>query len=202
MYRHLQGSRRHSDSADKKERQQDRRPDREEPGIQKRFQNNWTKLSPIWRPSTDEALRVLDQHEGRPRRVSLQPHSLFHQNQVPHLHLLLRTKWWKMCENSNITRIMFLGSLIFFSRKVNFLTCALLLLSVSANLKCFQLHFAEADNLQVDKKVQDSRWHLLFPGVVLSPRWSIFLRLYLPLYSPLIRTLSIGQSGSLVQFVC
>lgn len=157
MYRHLQGSRRHSDSADKKERQQDRRPDREEPGIQKRFQNNWTKLSPIWRPSTDEALRVLDQHEGRPRRVSLQPHSLFHQNQVPHLHLLLRTKWWKMCENSNITRIMFLGSLIFFSRKVNFLTCALLLLSVSANLKCFQLHFAEADNLQVDNKVQDSR---------------------------------------------
>ena len=171
-------------------------------GFRRGFKTNWTKLSPIWRPSTDEALRVLDQHEGRPRCLSLQPHSLFHQNQVPHLHLLLRTKWWKMCENSNITRIMFLGSLIFFSRKVNFHTCALLLLSVSANLKCFQLHFAEADNLQVDNKVQDSRWHLLFPGVVLSPRWSIFLRLYLPLYSPLIRTLSIGQSGSLVQFVC
>ena len=99
-----------------------------------------------------------------------------------------------MCENTNITSSMFLGSLVFFSRKVNFLTCALLLFSVSAsaNLKCFQLPFAKADNLQVDNKVQDSRQHLLFPGVVFSPRWSIFFRLYLPLYSPLIRTLSIG----------
>ena len=98
-----------------------------------------------------------------------------------------------MCENSNITSSMFLGSLVFFSRKVNFLNCALLLFSASANLKCFQLHFAEADNLQVDNKVQDSRGHLLFPGAVLSPRWSIFFRLYLPLYSPLIRPYQLAR---------